>query len=134
MRTASRSIVLLGSLTALALLGLAAGQSQAKTAPAKPGAAKKAMPYSTIAPLIDSKCKSCHNAKKHPEAIDLSSYGALMKSGEHGPIVIAGHPEKSKLIMYVDGTKQPRMPYKTAPLKDKEITLLKQWISAGAKK
>ena len=129
MKTASRSILLLGSLASLILSGLAATQSQAK-----PGAAKKDVPYAKIEPLINSKCMSCHNAKKHPEAINLSSYQALMKSGQHGPIVIAGHPEKSKLIMYVDGEKQPRMPYRKAPLKATEIALLKQWISAGAKK
>jgi len=91
------------------------------------------IPYAKVAPLIKTQCLPCHNATRHPEAIDLSSLKALMKSGEHGPIVIPGHPEKSKLILYVDGEKQPRMPFKKAPLGSKDIQLLRNWISAGAK-
>jgi len=93
----------------------------------------KGMPYSKIAPLIKAQCAGCHNAARHPEKVDLSSYQALMKSGEHGPIVIAGHPEKSKLIMYVDGSKQPRMPFRGAPMSKADIALLKKWIAAGSK-
>ncbi len=89
--------------------------------------------YAKVAPLIKAECMSCHNAARHPEKVDLSSYQALMQSGEHGPIVIAGQPGKSKLIMYIDGEKQPRMPFKKKPLSAAQIALLKKWISAGAK-
>ena len=91
------------------------------------------MRYSKVAPLIAAKCVQCHNDKNHPENVNLTSYATLMKSGEHGPIVIAGHPEKSKLIMYVDGEKAPRMPMNKKPLAQSEIDLLKGWIKAGAK-
>ena len=93
----------------------------------------KKISYSTVAGLIKSQCAYCHNAKSHPEKIDLSSFSGLMKSGEHGPIVIAGHPEKSKLIQYIDGTKSPRMPFKKPAMATADINLLKKWISAGAK-
>jgi len=92
----------------------------------------KKMPYAAIAPLLKAQCISCHNSKNHPEKVDFSSYDAIMKSGERGPIVVPGHPEKSKLMMYVDGSKQPRMPYKKAPLSAASIQLLKVWISLGA--
>jgi hypothetical protein len=92
------------------------------------------MPYAKVAPLIKAQCTSCHNAARHPEKVDLSSFQALMKSGEHGPIVVAGHPEKSKLILYVDGSKQPRMPMGKAPLSKADIAMLKKWIASGAAK
>lgn len=93
----------------------------------------KKIPYSTVAGLIKSQCAYCHNAKSHPEKVDLSSLTALRKSGEHGPIVVAGHPEKSKLIQYIDGTKSPRMPFKKPAMSTTDINLLKKWIAAGAK-
>jgi hypothetical protein len=90
--------------------------------------------YSAVARLLAAKCVSCHNATRHPEKVDLSSYSALMNSGEHGPIVVAGHPEKSKILLYVDGTRSPRMPFRQAPLSEAAIGILKTWIKAGAKK
>ena len=111
------------------LIGYSAAHQKSAVATAATGR----VPYSTVAPLIKANCESCHNAAVHPEKVDLSSYQALMHSGEHGPIVIAGHPEKSKLIMYVSGIKQPRMPFHKAPLSNSDISLLKHWIAAGAK-
>jgi len=84
--------------------------------------------------MIKAKCESCHKATRHPEAVGLSSCDAVMKSGEQGPIVIARHPEKSKFMMYIDGTNQPRMPFKRAPLSATEIAQFKKWIAAGASK
>lgn len=103
------------------------------TAIAPASALTKKIPYAKVAGLIKTQCAYCHNAKSHPEKIDLSSFSALMKSGEHGPIVIAGHPEKSKLIQYIDGTKSPRMPFKKPAMATADIEQLKKWISAGAK-
>ena len=93
----------------------------------------KAIPYAKISGLITKQCAYCHNATRHPEAVDLSSYKALMKSGEKGSIVSAGHPEKSKLIAYIDGTKEPRMPFKKAPLSKADIKAISDWVAAGAK-
>src|SRR5471030_928100 len=73
-----------------------------------PKSLKAAPKYKAVADLFNAKCLSCHNEKNHPEKVDLSSYKALMASGEKGPIVMAGKPDKSKLVMYIDGTKQPR--------------------------
>ena len=130
MNIPSRLIIVLSSLTSFVLLGVAGAAADHS----KPHAAKGHLTYAKVEPLIKTKCEPCHNAKAHPEAINLSSFEALMKSGEHGPIVIAGHPEKSKLIQYVDGEKKPRMPYRKPPLSGSEIGLLKQWIVDGAKK
>jgi hypothetical protein len=124
MNITSRSIIALCSLAPFALLCLAGA------GPSKP---HKRLPYSKISPLINSKCEPCHNAKQHPEGINLSSYSELMTGGEHGPIVVAGDPKSSKLIQYVDGEKQPRMPFKKPPLTASEIALLKKWVAAGAK-
>jgi len=120
-------------LAACGIIPVALGSLVSAQPASQAKASKTAMSYAKVAPLIKAQCVSCHNAKRSPEKVDLSSYQALMKSGEHGPIVIAGHPEKSKLISYVDGTKQPRMPMGKPALGKADIELLKKWIAAGAK-
>ncbi len=120
--------VLTGAVTIAATLCAFAGpgpQGRMKSA--------KASSYASVSGLFKAKCISCHNTKSHPEMVDLTSYAALMKSGDHGPIVIAGPPEKSKLIMHIDGTKAPRMPMGKPPLGAAEIAALKAWVKAGAK-
>lgn len=105
----------------LAAMGAGSATQAKKTKPAK-------IPYSKVEPLLKAKCIACHNPDRHPGGVDVSTYKALMKSGS----VVAGHPEKSKLIQYVDGTKQPIMPFKGKPLSKAEITQLKNWIASGA--
>ncbi len=100
--------------------------------PPSSGKAHAKVPYAKVEPLVKAKCISCHNPDRHPEEVDLSSYKATMKSGDHGPIVVPGHPEKSKFIQYVDGTKQPIMPFKGKPLSKAEVALLKKWVASGA--
>jgi Planctomycete cytochrome C len=110
----------------LCVCGLAASSFSAAGRPPKHG-------YSGVKPIIDAKCASCHNDAQHPENVNLSSYSKLMKSGEHGPIVVPGQPGKSKLLKYVDGEKQPRMPFKQAPLSKREIETIRDWIKSGAR-
>jgi hypothetical protein len=128
MKTARISQIAAASIFPCCLMGFWGAQVSEAAAPTK------SVPYSVVAPIIKAQCVSCHNANRHPEAVDLSTYAAVMKSGDHGPIVVAGFPGKSKLIAYVDGTKQPRMPMGKPPLSKANLALLKKWITAGAKK
>jgi hypothetical protein len=89
--------------------------------------------YKAVSAILQAKCVSCHNDNRHAEKVNLSTYAKLMASGEHGPIVIAGKPEKSNLVRYVNGEKQPRMPFKQAPLPPGEIATIRDWIHSGAK-
>ena len=124
-------VVFIGGAVSLVFLVCAAGL-WAKTPSKK--SHSKAPSYATVQPIIQSKCAGCHNDTQHPEDVNLSSYEKLMKSGEHGSIVIPGHPEKSHLVLYINGQKQPRMPFKQPPLSNKDISLISAWIKAGAHK
>jgi cytochrome c len=117
------------ALIPIALLGF--GNTQPTRATDAPPTADTS--YASVAPVFNAHCISCHNADHHPKMVDLSSYDAVMKSGKHGPIVIAGDVADSKLIKSVDGEKTPTMPIGKPPLSDADIALLKQWIAAGAK-
>jgi len=83
--------------------------------------------------LLKAKCIGCHNDKSHPENVNLSSYKALMASGEKHKAVVPGKPEKSNLVLYIDGSHKPLMPMGGKKLPDSDIVLVKQWIKAGAK-
>lgn len=87
--------------------------------------------YAQVKSLLDAKCVKCHNDKRAAEGVNLSSLDAIKKSNAKGTLIVAGKPADSKLITYVDGTKQPRMPFKAAPLSAKEIALLKSWVKSG---
>ena len=64
--------------------------------------------------------------------LDLRSADSIAKGGEHGPVIISGNPDKSRLFLLASGAEQPSMPpgKKLAPA---DIETLKQWIAAGAK-
>jgi ubiquinol-cytochrome c reductase cytochrome b subunit len=85
--------------------------------------------YAAVDKLLQAQCMPCHSAKNHAEKVDLSSFKALVASN----VVVAGHPEQSKLVQYVDGTKKPLMPMRKPPLTKAQVQLLKDWIKAGAK-
>lgn len=120
-------IIFSGGLVALACLTYAA-------LPAKSSRKTHALvhSYAAVEIIMKADCVSCHNDARHPEAVNLSTYKKLMKSGEHGPIVIPGHPEKSNLLLYINGQKQPRMPFGRPPLSKHDISLISDWIRAGA--
>jgi len=63
----------------------------------------------------------------------MASYQTLMKGGAHGPEILPGNSAKSRLVLMVEGTTQPRMPFNGNPLAPAEIAVIKGWIDAGAK-
>ena len=63
----------------------------------------------------------------------LESHAQALHGGEHGPIVVAGNADKSRLILVLEKRIEPSMP----PEGNKgpstaEIAVLKAWIEAGA--
>jgi hypothetical protein len=58
---------------------------------------------------------------------------AVLRGGDAGPVVVAGDPESSELILAVRGEGSgERMPLKRPPLVESEIEVLRRWIAAGA--
>lgn len=100
-------------------------------------AAGNAASFTTVADLATKNCMPCHAADKHAGGLDLTSYEALMKGGEHGSPVKAGDPDNSLLVKVlkgpVDDPKVPMMPIKHPPLPAEDIQKISDWIKAGAK-
>ena len=110
--------------------------------PAKPGpdgqqAIEDRLVYEQIvAPVLDQRCSSCHNAEKTKGNLRVDTHAFLLQGGKEGPAVVAGKVEKSGLIaraeLPVDDDE--RMPPDGKPgFTADELVVLKWWIAQGAR-
>ena len=51
-----------------------------------------------IRPVFVEHCQRCHGAKKQSGELRFDRRDAVMKGDDDGPILVAGQPEKSRLI------------------------------------
>ena len=88
----------------------------------------------TVKPILESTCLSCHGPEKPKGELQLMSRALALKGGEHGPVLVPGKPAESKL--YTSTTLPPGhddiMPPKGDPLTKTQIAVLAKWIEQGA--
>lgn len=88
-----------------------------------------------VMPVLKEKCVECHGPEKTKAKLRLDSLDAIMKGGEDGVVVEAGHSEKSLLVTRI---KKPTSDDEHMPPEDKtqitpeELDLLTFWIDRGA--
>ena len=81
-----------------------------------------------IAPLLSSRCLSCHNATEKKGELDLSRKATTQAGGESGAAITAGNFDKSLLWQRIaDDEMPPRH-----PLSVDEKELVRRWIADGA--
>ena len=85
-----------------------------------------------VQPILRQSCAGCHRPEKKKGKLDLSTYSALTHGGKSGPALVAGEPDKSRLIDSVSGD-EPAMPDKGEKLSATEVALLSRWVKQGAK-
>lgn len=90
-----------------------------------------------IQPLLKWRCGGCHQAGgsgTEKSGLDLSSYEAVMKGTKFGPMVIAGDPESSNLMLLLDWRVPPslRMPHGKKKLSTCDRDAIRTWIREGA--
>jgi len=120
---------LLGTVIVAAAIGLAAS------------AAPKKQPTVSFAedvfPILQIRCGSCHapgNDGFETSGLDLRSYEGLMKGTKFGPIVVAGDPTVSNLMVLLDGRadKSLQMPHGKKKLSICDRDMIRAWIREGA--
>ncbi len=87
-----------------------------------------------IAPILDANCVSCHGEKKQKSGLRLDSGLATLAGGDAGPVVVIGHPERSKLfeLISLPADDEDIMPPKGSPLTAAQIATIQNWIAIGA--
>ena len=89
-----------------------------------------------VMPVIQEKCAECHKPDgdgTKASGLDMSTYDALMKGTKFGAVIVPGEPDRSSLLILIDGRAKIRMPHDRKRLDAKEIRLFRRWIRQGAK-
>jgi hypothetical protein len=84
-----------------------------------------------VAPILESRCITCHEGSKPKGGLSLASSASFTKGGDSGPAIVPGQPDESLLIEYISGD-EPQMPQDDAPLSASEVATIREWIAAGA--
>jgi len=88
-----------------------------------------------IRPIFVDHCYQCHSrdAEKLKGGLRLDSRATLLKGGDNGPVIVAGDPDRSRLIKAVRYTDEDlRMPPKNKQLSAAQIADLEAWVKMGA--
>ena len=86
-----------------------------------------------IPPLLLDRCASCHGEKKQKALLRLDRRAEAMKGSENGVVIIEEKPEESPLFQRVVSTDDDEvMPPNGKRLTEREVAVLRQWISEGA--
>ena len=101
--------------------------------PAAPDAAGIEFFEKKVRPVLVERCFECHSTTaKVKGGLSLDTRDAMLTGGDSGPAVVAGQPDKSKLIEAVAYKNQDlQMPPKS-PLSAAELEALTQWVEMGA--
>jgi len=83
-----------------------------------------------VRPILANNCYSCHGDATSG-GLKLDSREALLKGGEHGPVLVPGDPAKSLMITAVHQTTSLKMP-KGGKLSPQEVADLTEWVKHGA--
>ena len=87
-----------------------------------------------IRPLLQERCIECHGEKKQKGELRLDAKVHAFKGGHDGPAILAGKADASPLFQRITSIDEDeRMPPKGDPLTPAQISLLREWINAGAK-
>lgn len=116
----------------LLLGGLSAGMMLSASG-AEPTAAGLEFFEKKVRPVLVERCFECHSTTaKVKGGLSLDSREAIFTGGDSGPSVVAGDPEKSKLIEAITYKNQDlQMPPKS-PLTAAEQQALVEWVRMGA--
>jgi len=91
-----------------------------------------------IHPILRIRCLACHQPGGdgyEKSGMDFRTHAGLMKGTRFGPMVLAGEPFMSNLMVLIEGRadKSLRMPLHGKKLTSCDKDLIRRWIQQGAK-
>ncbi len=72
------------------------------------------------------KCTGCHGAGTQSGGLNLASYQSALAGGASGPGIVPGNPDGSEIV------KKQAAGNHFAQFTDQELSIIRQWIQAGA--
>ncbi|MCU1337226.1 MAG: hypothetical protein JWO19_2807 [Bryobacterales bacterium] len=87
---------------------------------------------SDIKPIMEASCWNCHGPSMQLSKLDLRTRESALKGGEHGPAIVPGKADESRLYRLVAGLEKPAMPMDGSKLTAAQIAAFKTWINDGA--
>lgn len=85
-----------------------------------------------VHPVLQARCGGCHSPNGKQGGLSVATVDSLKQGGANGTAIVPGDSSASLLIDRITGKKQPVMPLGGAPLSEKEVALIRQWIDGGA--
>ena len=85
-----------------------------------------------VRPLLVKHCLACHSQKVAQGGLRLDRAEGVRRGGVHGPAIVPGKPDESRLIQAVGYSDQRLQMPPSGKLSDAEIQILTRWVEAGA--
>jgi hypothetical protein len=86
-----------------------------------------------VRPVLVEHCQRCHSPKdKVRGGLRLDTRAMLLKGGDGGPVVVPGHPEKSRLVEAIRYTNSDLQMPPRGKLSPAAIADLTRWVQMGA--
>jgi len=133
MSTKSLKILFLSAVLIVLLAACSGGssaQSSSTTQPAiSAGQTGEVSFAADVLPIFEQSCTHCHGSSRQNGGLRLDSYAALMAGGKDGAAIISNDAAGSLLVQLISSGQMPR---NAKPLPADKITLISDWINAGA--
>lgn len=82
--------------------------------------------------ILEQRCFGCHTGKFKKSGLDLSTRDLAIRGGDRGPAIVPGKSKESLLIQVASHAAEPHMPLQSPRLPDADLSVLSEWIDAGA--
>jgi hypothetical protein len=79
-----------------------------------------------VQPILAARCYGCHGDENPKAGLDLQSVESIIRGGESGPAIVAGHPDRSVLVDQVFRDAMPPADHEKLTSGEKEV--LWQWV------